>query len=135
MTRPKRPFLVTLLAIGVLTLTIFNAIRFGTALAKWDLLLKWMPHPGPVYIAATGLFWTLGLFSVTLNLWFGWKWVRPTTATAILLYELYDWLDRIVYQSSLPRDNQLFLLIFSILFLFFTAIALSLPGSRKFFNR
>ena len=135
MIHPKRPFLVTLLALGVLTLTIFNAIRFGTALAQWDFLLARMPVPGPFYIAATGLLWTLGLLIAALSLWFGWKWARPTAALMLSLYTLYYWLDRIFYQMAVARENQGFALIVSFISLLFTAVVLLSRGSQKFFNR
>lgn len=131
---PKRPFLVTMLAVSVLILTAYNAVRFGTALAQWAFLTEVMPNPGPLYIVVTGLFWSLGLLGITLNLWFGWKWVRPITALALLLYSAYYWLDRVLF-SAQPRENGLFVLGMTIFYSLFVALALSLPGSRKFFNR
>lgn len=133
--RPKRSFLVTLLVWTVLILTIYNAVRLGTALAQWDLILKRMPVPGPFYIAITGLFWTLVLVGVSLNIWFAWKWVRPTTAVVLLLYSAYYWLDRLLFQSAQPRENWLFSLVLTILFWLFSALALFMPGSRKYFNK
>ncbi len=131
----KRPFLVTLLAGSVLILTVFNAIRFGTALTQWDLILRFMARPGPVYIAGTGLFWALGLLIATLSLWFGWKWARPTAAALIAAYTAYYWFDRLFYQSLVARENQRFALGMTIFYLFFAAVALSIPGSRKFFKQ
>ena len=123
-----------MLAVSVLILTAYNAVRFGTALTQWTFLTEVMPNPGPLYIAGTGLFWTLGLIGVALNLWFGWKWARPNTFLALLLYTAYYWLDRVLF-SAQPRENWLFVLVLTILFFLFTALALNLPGSRKFFNR
>ncbi len=131
----KRPFLVTLLAGSVLILTFFNAIRFGAALSQWDLVSRLMPRPGPIYIAATGLFWTLGLLIAALSLWFGWKWAPITAATLIALYIAYYWLDRLIYQSLVRRGNHVFSLVITIVFLLFTAVSIYLPGSRKFFKQ
>jgi len=116
-------------------LTVFNMIRFGAALAEWDLLLRFMPRPGPIYIAATGLFWALGLLGVALSLWFGWKWARPTSATLIALYISYYWIDRLFFQSAVGRKNQYFALVLTFSILIFTALTLFLPGSRKFFKK
>ena len=135
MSKPERPFLVTLLAESVLILSAYHMVRFGTALTQWNLLADLAPLPGPLYIAVTGLFWTLILLAVALNLWFGWMWVSLTTQIAILLYGIYYWFDRLVFQSAQPRMNWLFSLVVLILYLFFTALALGLPGSRKFFHR
>ena len=123
-----------MLAVSVLILTVYNAVRFGTALAEWDLLIAWMPTPGPFYIAATGLLWTLGLLAVALNLWFGWKWVRLTTALSLFLYLNYYWLDRLLF-SAQPRTNWLFSLGVTIVYSLFAALALGLPGSGRFFHR
>lgn len=131
---PKRPFLATLLAVSVLTLTVYNAVRFWTVLSQWDFLLARMPNPGAPYIAVTGLLWTLGLGAVTLNLWFGWKWVRPSTALILLLYLSYYWADRFLF-SAQPRANSLFSLGLTIFYSLFAALALNLPGSQKFFHR
>ncbi len=131
---PKRPWLVTLLALTVLMLTVYNAVRFWTVLTQWDFLLARMPNPGVPYIAATGLFWTLGLAGVTLNLWFGFKWVRSSTAFVLSLYLSYYWLDRFLF-SAQPRANALFVLGATILYCLFIALVLNLPGSRKFFDR
>ena len=130
---PKRPFLVTMLTVGVLMLTVYNAVRFGTVLAQWDFLMDRMPNPGAPYIAVTGLFWTLGLLSVALNLWFGWKWVRPTTSLALFFYLVYYWLDRWLF-SAQPRENWLFMLGVTVFCSLFAALALSLPGSRQYFT-
>lgn len=133
--QPKRPLLVTLLAASVLILTVYNAVRVGTAIVQWDLLLKLMPLPGPLYVAVTGLFWTFGLLIATLNLWFGWKWVPLSTALILFFYSTYYWFDRLLFQLSQPRVNWFFALLLTIVYLLFAALALALPGSRKFFNR
>ena len=133
--RAERPFLVTLLVVSVLILSVYNAARFGTALAQWDLLLRLAPFPGPSYIATTGLFWTLVLLFAALSLWFRWKWIPLSTALILVLYSVYYWFDRLLFQSNQPRVNWPFALIFTIICLLFTALALGLPGSRKFFNR
>ena len=130
---PKRPFLVTMLAVSVLILTVYNAVRFGTALAQWDALKAWTPTPGALYIASTGLIWTLGLGSVTLALWLGRKWVRPTAALTLFLYLSYYWLDRLLF-SAQPRANWQFVLGLTILYAVFAALALNLPGSQKFLS-
>ncbi len=131
----KRPFLVTLLAAGVLMLTVFNAIRFGAALAQWDLISRFMPRPGPFYIATTGLVWTLGLLGVALSLWCGWTWARPTTTIMVLAYTAYYWFDRLIYQYRMQQENLVFALGLTLFVLLFTAVVLSLPGSRKFFRK
>ncbi len=115
-------------------LTVYNAVRLWTALSQWDFLQARMPNPGVPYIALTGLFWTLGLAGVTLNLWFGVKWVRQSAILTLSLYMSYYWLDRFLF-SAQPRANWLFALGMTVFYSSFAALALNLPGSRKFFDR
>lgn len=131
----KRPFLVTFLALGVLILTVFNAVRFGSALAQWDLILDFMPLPGPIYIAATGLIWTLGWLIVFLSLYLGWKWARQTTLTIPVFYTIYYWFDRLVFQAAVERSNTTFAIIATFLCLAFVVIILALPKSREYFTK
>ncbi|NOY98764.1 MAG: hypothetical protein GXP40_06120 [Chloroflexi bacterium] len=132
---PSRPFSVTLLALGVLSLTTLNGVRFGAALIDWKLLDSIMPRPGPLYIAATGLIWTLGGLTVYTGLWLGRKWSRPAALIASVLYAAYYWFDRLTFRSSVPSANQPFALAATIVCLLFVITALSLPGSRKFFRQ
>ena len=129
----ERPFLVTLLGWGVLIFTMFNAVRFGAALAQWDLLLDLSPKPGPFYIAATGLFWTLGWLTVYLSIEFKWRWVRKAILTFSILYTIYYWLDRLLFQTSQARSNTTFVLVGTVLGLVFVIITLTLPKSRAYF--
>ena len=130
----RRPVPVTLLAWGVLILTMFNVVRFSTALAQWDLILSFMKRPGPIYIALTGLIWGLGWLIAFLGLWFGSRWARTVTLSIAILYSTYYWIDRLIYQSEGARKNLSFSLSLTIFFLISTAVILLLPGSRKYFQ-
>lgn len=134
MKNDRRPFFVTLLALGVLPITVLNTVRFVFALAKWNLLASFMPQPGPFYIAATGLVWTLGWLTVYIGLWLGLKWARPVMFATTGLYIAYYWIDRLAYQSAVARSNEPFALSATFVFLLVTAFVLFLPGSRKFFK-
>mgnify|MGYP006971720751 CR=1 FL=1 len=130
----RRPFPVTLLAWGVLILTMFNAVRFGSAVAQWDRIVSFMERPGPIYIAVSGLIWALGWLIVFLGLWFGSRWARQITLSMAILYSIYYWIDQLIYQSEVARKNLSFSLSVTIFFLTSTAIILLLPGSRKYFQ-
>jgi len=130
----RRPISVTLLAWGVLILTMSNVLRFGSTLAQWELILRLMERPGPIYIAATGLIWALAWLIVFLSLWFGLRWARLATFSAAIIYSSYYWMDRLIYQSEVTRKNISFSLGITILFLISTAIIMLLPGSRKYFQ-
>ena len=88
----KRPFTVTLLALGVLIITVINLARFILSLRYWSFLAS-QPGPSPLYLALTGVIWTV---AGSLLLWGLWKPAsrapRLTEAEA-LSYALYYWLD------------------------------------------
>ena len=132
--RRQRPSVVTLLALGVLILTSLNGVRFVSAITTWDLLADLMLRPGPLYIAATGLTWTVGGLIVFLGLWLGLKWARFATLCFSGLYAAYYWLDRLIFQAAVPRANLSFVLIATFVLLIFTAVTVITPGSRKYFE-
>lgn len=129
----KRPFPVTLLAWIVLFLAILNGVRFGAALNSWDVLTAYAPHPGPFYIALTGLFWcAAGLVTFALL----WR-LKPQAWTAAwlfcLLYPAYAWFDRLAMQSDPLRPNLPFSLGITLVFIIYTL--LTLIGSKPHFLR
>ncbi|MCF6278195.1 MAG: hypothetical protein L3J16_05525 [Anaerolineales bacterium] len=130
-----RPFVVTLLALCVLFLTVFSAVRLGTALAQWDILQMYMPRPGPLYIALTGLVWTLGWLTVFQGLWRGLMWAYRGTLVVAGSYAVYYWIDRWFYQSVVARSNTVFSVGMTIFLLLSTAFAVNMPGSRKYFRQ
>ncbi len=129
----KTPFSVTLIGGIALTLTALNAIRFGIALAQWQDILDFMPHPGPLYIALTGLFWTLVWGVVYLSFDFGWNWGRVIILIASPLYAIYYWLDRLFFQNAVERTNTKFALIITLTFFLIVVIIVFLPSTRKYF--
>jgi hypothetical protein len=134
MTRPRRPLSVTLLALGVLSLTTLNAARLYTALAAWPWLAQYAPIPGPLYLALTGLAWTLAGLALYLGLWLGWERGRQAAFLLSLVYAAYYWLDRLLLQTDPARPNWLFAVLFTVLGLAYTYLALHRPKARRYFR-
>ena len=134
MNKKKTPFFVTILGSIALILTVFNAIRFGTALSQWDLILAFASSPGPLYIALTGLIWALGWLIAYLGIEFAWKWGGVVFLLLSFLYASYYWLDRLFFQLPAQRSNVIFAFIVTFLFLVSTVIILAFPKSRAYFN-
>jgi hypothetical protein len=128
----KRPRTVTILALLVLTFTVFNAVRFGAAITQWNTLTSLGVIPTPTYIALTGLFWVICGLGLFISLWTGHPLARKAGMVFILLYAAYYWFDRLVFQSSVPHENSTFAIILTFLVVFYTYIALSLPASQTF---
>lgn len=132
----KRSLPVTLLILSVLSLTVWNAIRFGTALAQWATLTEFARPPGPLYFALTGLFWTVAGATVTFGLWLGRKWARPLSGLAGSGYVVYYWLDRLLVQNNVPaRSNWPFMAFISLIWLTLFMAMLFLPKNPDFFER
>lgn len=90
----KRPWSVTLLALGVLIITVVNLIRFVLSIRYWGFL---SPRLGisPLYLALTGFGWgVVGLF-LLWGLWKAINWAPKLMQAVALTYALYYWLDHI----------------------------------------
>ena len=117
-----------------LTLMIFNAVRFGTALTQWRLIMDFMSLPMPLYIASTGLLWALCWFIVYWGIERGKKWTSPVTLGVSFSYIAYYWIDRFLFHSAAGRDNTKFALVMTFVLGLFVIIALALPKSRAYFE-
>jgi len=104
--RPRRPFSVTLLALGVLILAGLNLNRFVEAIRLWDFLSQLL-LVSPFYLAVTGFVWALAGFPIAIGLWRGWHWAPRLTRWAVLAYLLYYWLDRLFVENQVGRQANL----------------------------
>lgn len=110
----------------VLSLTAWNAFRLVSSILDWDVLTEFAPRPGPIYIAITASFWTLGglaLFRLILR-----RSRRAPLLMALFFagYICWWWTDRLLLQS--PRPNAAFALAASLLIM---ADILVLTFNRK----
>lgn len=99
--RPRRPFSVTLLAIGVLTIAGIHLIRLFQTIQNWDFLAE-LPGVPPLYLALTGLAWAVVGFPLGILLWRGEPPALPTVRFMTAVYILYDWFNRLftAYRSG-----------------------------------
>lgn len=89
-----RPWSVTLLALGVLSIAGLNLTRMVLALRLWDLLTTWL-GVSPLYLALSGLVWGLVGLPLFWGLWRGLRWAPRLAEALALSYALYYWLDHI----------------------------------------
>jgi hypothetical protein len=99
----KRPASVTSLLFVVLTLTTWNAIRLGAALAGWNVLKEFAPRPGPLYIALTASFWTLSGLATWMAIRRRTPRAQLFTAAYFIGYAMWWWIDRLLLQSASPN--------------------------------
>lgn len=132
--RSKRPFLVTVLAIVVLSITIIQLVRLINTLASWDFLAD-LPGIPPLYFALTGLIWfSLGVI-LFWGLWTGKSRAPLAARTLTVLFLVYHWVERII---SVRLGNQLenwqFMLGMTILVFVFIFWTLSRSDAKTFFG-
>lgn len=99
----KRPGSVTSLLFVVLTLTTWNAIRLGAAIADWSALTEFAPRPGPRYIVLTASFWTLSGLTTWTAIRRRHPRARSLFAAYVLGYTLWWWADRLLLQNANPN--------------------------------
>jgi hypothetical protein len=98
--RPSsRPFLVTLLVLVVLTITAIHLVRFFMALSWWGFL-SGLPGVSPLYLAVTGLSWSVIGLPLAWGLWQGLPWVPKALRFLAPAYCLYHWLEQILLARS-----------------------------------
>lgn len=102
--RVKRPFSVTLLTVLVLIIACIYLIRFAETLYLWNFILS-LQTISPLYLAFTGLIWTVIGFPLSWGLWRGHPRAPKVTHLLALAYPLYYWLDRLLVASAAEVDS------------------------------
>jgi hypothetical protein len=90
----KRPHSVTILALGVLIITVTNLMRFGLSLKDWSFLAS-QPGVSPLYLAISGFLWAVAGGCLVVGLWRAKTWAPRLMQAIALTYALYYWLDLI----------------------------------------
>lgn len=139
-----RPFGVTLLALGVLSITGLNWVRFVLAISRWQFLGS-LPGVSPLYIALTGLVWGVVGILLFWSLWRGLSWAPRLMQAVLLTYAAYYWLDKIflVERNALNNQGSLsaflplnwpFTVTMTVLLFIVTVWILSRPDTKAFFG-
>ena len=132
--KPGRPFSVTLLALGVLTLGGLNLVRFIQSILHWGFLSRLLPF-SPLYVALSGLIWAIAGFALAWGLWRGRIWAPQASRWATLVYLLYTWLNRLLYANPASRNTDLpFIAVLNLLLVAFIFWVLSRRKAKDFFG-
>ncbi|MFZ0534130.1 MAG: hypothetical protein WAM09_13205 [Anaerolineales bacterium] len=100
----KRPWSVTLLASGVLIITVINLIRLVLSIRYWGFLSSRLGI-SPLYLALTGLIWTIAGSLLIFGLWRAKNWAPKLMQAVGLTYALYYWLDLIFVKDHLASGE------------------------------
>jgi hypothetical protein len=118
----------------VLTISVLNLIRFIQAIRLWEFLSD-LPGVSPVYLAASGLIWTLLGLPLSWGLWRGNA--RAPTATRLLCvaYFIYEWIE-LIFMARLGSQpvNWPFFLAFTLIVLGVIFWGLSRRNVKAFFG-
>ena len=147
-SRLTRPISVTLLAVLVLTIAGLNLGRLVLSILQWSFL-KTLPGVSPLYLAASGLVWTLAGLALAWSLLRGLSWAPRLMQALTLSYAAYYWLDHIFlvdHPLNLPAEtgpasqallpvNWPFAAGLTFLLLAWMAWTLSRPKVKAFFNQ
>ena len=135
MSGRKRPFGVTILALGVLTVTIFFWLRFYQAVRVEAFIAFLSPSVSPAYLMLTGLVFGLAGIPVTLGLWFGKPWTPAAVRRLAAALAAYYWLDFLFFVvSDASRGSWPFAAGTTVLVLGWVYWILSRPRAALFFQ-
>jgi hypothetical protein len=131
----KRPLSVTLLAYLVLIFTGFHLISVVRTLKLWDFLNA-LPGVPVLYLALSGVLWTISGLLLLWLLWKGNTRAPVVTFGLVVLYSLYFWVDRIfIANTTSGLPNLAFLAAANAFLLAFALWASLNPKSKRYFKR
>ena len=102
----KRPLSVTLLALGVLSFTGVNCLRFIEVIRQWPLLSSLPLKTSPIFLGLTGLLWTLVGLPIFWGLWRGRPWGARGIKVLMVVYAAIFWIDRLLL-VQVPAGGEL----------------------------
>jgi hypothetical protein len=140
----SRPWSVTILAFGVLIITIFNLTRLILSITNWDFLVSWPGVPA-LYMMLTGLLWTLVGSILCWGLWKAKNWAPRLMKAVLLTYALYYWLDHVFLmdhpasgvvgiQHALLPVNWRFAVVITVICMVYTVWSLNRPKVKAYFG-
>jgi hypothetical protein len=137
--RSRRPFSVTLLAVGVLTITGIHLIRLLQAIQNWEFLAE-LPGVSPLYLALTGFFWAAVGFPLGLALLLGSPAAPAAARLMAAVYTIYYWSNRLfaAYRAGGFQASGFawgFAAILTVLSLVWVLWILSRPLVQAYFRR
>lgn len=130
----SRPFRVTLLAVGVLTIAGLYLLRLIETVRQWSFL-NGLAGVSPIYLALTGLIWACAGLPLFWGLWRGHAWAARFAPGYLLVFALYYWLDRIwIANRAISLTNWPVSAVLTVIGLAYTFWALRTRASKRYFS-
>ncbi len=134
-SKPKRPRSVTILALGVLIITVFFWARVYQAIVLRSLIETLAPNVSLAYIVLTGLIFGVAGLPISWGLWTGKPWAASAGQQFFFALAAYYWLDRIfIVVSDAVRGNWPFALGTTIITLVWVTWIFSSRPTLEFFK-
>lgn len=130
----RRPVSVTIMALSVLSIAIYNLVGLIQVISSFELLKQLLSF-SPAWLGAARLFWGgMGLI-IAWGLWVGLPWAPRLTRLAAACYAIYLWIDRIfLYDPAGRGANIPFMISVTILLLAFVYLVLASKVSYRYFS-
>jgi len=96
----KRPFRITLIALGVLSLAVFNAWRAILVIQGSEDLRSLGLASLAIALLLTGIAWAILFGAAAFGVYRLRRWARLWTMAAIVLYQVNLWLIRLIFEKS-----------------------------------
>ncbi|MBT3669078.1 MAG: hypothetical protein HON98_12840 [Chloroflexi bacterium] len=130
-----RPFSVTLLAFGVLSIALIFLFRTIFSFIQWTFLDNLSINISPFYMIFTGLGWSATGLILSYRIWTGRKGTRKFSNTFTIFFLIYFWIEQLFIMTNPNRStNWLFILLLCTLFLIFSISAINRKASKQYFG-
>lgn len=131
----RRPWSVTWLAIGVLSLTGIHIIRLVQTVLHWDFLNNLPLSIPPLYFGLTGLVWSIAGLPLVWGLWRGEGWAPRFLWIISVGFLVIYWIERTFLATSIfKKTNQPFAIGGTIFVLLLIYWIISRPRAKAFFG-
>jgi hypothetical protein len=134
MEKQRRPFVVTILCLGVLCFVIYQCLGVIAVIQQWNLSFTILTL-SPLYLLLRNLLWGLCGIFILWNIWRGNRKALNYLRFCFLIYVFGSWLEWIFLLDSVDRNisflvvNAIYLSLFLIITLIF-----SLSSVKNFFG-
>ena len=134
--RQGRPFLLRLLGLILLAIAVIAIYRLVGALTGSALfVLANLPASLQVYLAGSGLLWTLACLPALWGLTWRKPWSLKATWAGTLFYLVSYWLERLfLWQPESNRETWLFYATLSVLWIILTFVTFNLRSTRRYLH-
>ena len=130
---PKRPIGVTLLLVLVLCLSAWGSVRFFAAFRWRNELYEFGAQLSPMYLALSGLGWTLGGVAIYWGIIRRNSLARHWVVAAAGLWQLQYWMERVFFQAARPNIG--FVLTATLVMLLIVVIAASQTNTIRYLSK